>query len=91
MAITTAGKRTLRILQEELPKLGDNASMAVGEMAEAAGVNPNSIKGTLSKLTKEGYIVSEEHLYEDEEGREKKQKRIKLTADGWEADVGEAE
>ena len=87
MAITAAGKRVVKVLQDELQKLGDNATMTVAEIAEAGDLKVASVRGSLSKLMKEGYVNSEP--VETEEG--KKQKRISLTAQGWEANTDATE
>lgn len=62
---------------------GDNSTVSVEEIAEEMDVSIASVRGTMGKVTKEGFMTSE--AVEIEEG--KKRKRIALTDLGWETDV----
>ena len=80
MAITEKGNNLIKVLQGMLEERGDGASVTVEEISEDSGLSVPSVRGTMSKLVKEGYIVSE--AVETPEG--KKRKRISLTDLGWE-------
>jgi len=89
MSLTAAGKNVVGALQEYLASKGDNAECTVKELAEAQDLKQASIRGSLNKLIKDGYVVSEEREYETDDGETKKYKALSLTAAGWEADVNE--
>jgi len=83
MALTQKGNELLGILQKMLEEKGADASVSVEEISEFSDKTIASIRGTMGKLAKEGFIVSE--AVEVEEG--KKRKRISLTDTGWEVDT----
>jgi DNA-binding MarR family transcriptional regulator len=81
MALTEKGNNLIKVLQGMLEARGDNSSVSVEEIAEESGLSVASVRGTMSKLVKEEYIVSEPVEIEG-----KKRKRISLTNEGWEVD-----
>ena len=83
MALTEKGNELLGIIQSLLEEKGDNSSASVEEIAEHGNMTVASVRGRMSKLSKEGFLVSEP--FETSDG--KKRKRIKLTDLGWEVDT----
>lgn len=81
MALTEKGNNLIKILQGMLEERGDDSTVSVEEIAEEGGLSVASVRGTMSKLVKEGYIVSNPVEVEG-----KKRKRIHLTDVGWEVD-----
>lgn len=82
MAVTVKGNNLIKVLQQMLNEREDNATLSVEEIAEESGLARPSVLGTLPKLIKEGYIVSEPFEIDG-----KKRKRISLTDLGWEHNV----
>jgi len=80
MALTEKGANLLQAIQGCLEAKGEGSSASVEEIAEFGDLTVPSVRGTMGKLQKEGYIESE--AVEVEEG--KKRKRITLTDMGWE-------
>jgi DNA-binding PadR family transcriptional regulator len=83
MALTPKGNELLSILQKLLEEKGDNSHATVEEIAEYGDMSVASVRGRMSKLNKEGFIVSKS--VETDDG--KKRKQITLTDDGWEVDT----
>jgi DNA-binding PadR family transcriptional regulator len=83
MALTEKGNELLGVIQKLLEEKGDNSQATVEEIADFGGMSVPSVRGRMSKLVKEGFIVSEP--YDTEDG--KKRKRIQLTDLGWEQDT----
>ena len=81
MALTEKGNNLIKILQGMLEERGDESTVSVEEIAEEGGLSVASVRGTMSKLVKENYIVSNPVEIEG-----KKRKRISLTDVGWEVD-----
>jgi len=82
MAVTEKGNNLIRVLQQMLDERGDNSTVSVEEIAEEAGLSVASVRGTMGKLVKEGYVASDPVEVEG-----KKRKRISLTDLGWEHDA----
>lgn len=82
MAMTAKGNNLVGILQRLLEEKGDNSTISVEEISEESGLSVASIRGTMGKLVKEGYILSESVEIDG-----KKRKRISLTDTGWEHDT----
>ncbi len=83
MALTEKGNELLGVIQSLLEQNGDNSTASVEEIAEHGEMSVASVRGRMSKLAKEGYIISEP--VETPDG--KKRKRITLTDTGWEVDT----
>lgn len=84
MALTAKGNNLLGIVQKMLEgKDEDNATVTVEEIAEYGDLSVASVRGTMGKLVKEGFMESV--AVETEDG--KKRKRISLTDLGWETDT----
>jgi len=81
MGLKEKSNKLIKVLQGMLEERGDHSSVSVEEIAEEGGLSVASVRGTMSKLVKEGYIVSEPVEVEG-----KKRKRISLTDTGWEVD-----
>ncbi len=82
MAVTSKGNNLIKVLQQMLDERGDNSTVNVDEISEESGLTVPSVRGTLSKLIKDGYVSSEAVEIEG-----KKKKRISLTDIGWEHDA----
>ena len=81
MGLTAKGNNLIKELQQMFEGREDHATVSVEEIAEETGLSVPSIRGTMSKLVKEGYIESKAVEVEG-----KKRKRISLTDLGWEVD-----
>lgn len=81
MAVTEKGNNLIKVLQQLLEEKGDNSTASVEEIAEVSGLTVASVRGTMGKLVKEGYLASDPVEIEG-----KKRKRISLTDEGWEHD-----
>jgi DNA-binding MarR family transcriptional regulator len=79
--LTEKGNNLVKVLQGILEAKGDNSTVSVEEIADESGLSVASVRGTMSKLVKDGYIVSEPVEVDG-----KKRKRISLTDLGWEVD-----
>lgn len=84
MTLTPKGLNLLTIIKEMLEEKGDASSVSMDEIAEHSGLTIPSIRGTMSKLKKDGYIYTED-VPVGEEG--KSRKHIAMTDLGWEADL----
>lgn len=82
MALTEKGNNLIKVLQGMLEARGDDSTVTVEEIAEDSGLSVPSVRGTMGKLQKEGFITSTP--VETADG--KKRKRISLTDTGWEVD-----
>jgi len=83
MALTEKGNELLGVIQKLLEEKGDDSTASVEEIAEYGNMSVPSVRGRMSKLVKENFIVSQ--AYDTEDG--KKRKRIQLTDLGWEQDT----
>ncbi len=83
MALTEKGNELLGVIQGLLEQKGDDSTATVEEIAEHGDMTVPSVRGRMSKLSKEGYIVSSP--VETPDG--KKRKQISLTDTGWEVDT----
>lgn len=82
MGVTEKGNNLIKVLQKLLDEKGDNSTVNVEEIAEASGLSVASVRGTMGKLVKDGYVASDPVEIEG-----KKRKRISLTDEGWEHDA----
>lgn len=82
MGVTEKGNNLVKVLQQMLDEKGDNSTVSVEEIADTSGLSVASVRGTMGKLVKDGYVASEPVEIEG-----KKRKRISLTDLGWEHDA----
>ncbi len=82
MAVTPKGNNLLKVMQGLLEGREDNSTLFIEEIAEESELSVPSVRGTMGKLIKEGFIVSEAVEVDG-----KKRKAISLTDMGWEHDA----
>ncbi len=83
MAVTTKGNALLGVIQGMLETRGEGSTVTVEDISNDSDLSVASVRGTMSKLVKEGYLLSE--AVENADG--KKRKQISLTDSGWDHDV----
>ena len=81
--LTEKGQKLLVGIKEIMEARDDGQGVSMEDIAEHLDITVHSVRGTVGKVAKEGFITSE--AVEVEDG--KKRKRYSLTDDGWAFDV----